>query len=61
MTSSERPDLSPEEVRRRRRAAELLGELMPTTTSDETGEGWGEKDGPSRDEDYLRDVPPHHG
>ena len=61
MSSSERPRLSKEEVERRRRAAELLGDLLPDTTSDETGEGWGERDTSSRDDDYLRDVPPHHG
>ena len=26
-----------------------------------TAEGWGEKESSSRDDDYLRDVPPHHG
>ncbi|MCW2788894.1 MAG: hypothetical protein JWQ91_636 [Aeromicrobium sp.] len=56
---SSRPD--PAERERRRRAAELLGDLMPSTTSDETDEGWSELGGTSRDEDYLRDVPPHHG
>jgi hypothetical protein len=62
MTSSERPTkLSKEERERRRRAAELLGDLLPDTTSDETAEGWNEKDTSSRDDDYLRDVPPHHG
>lgn len=62
MTSSERlGKLSKEERERRRRAAELLGDLLPDTTSDETDEGWGEKDRSSRDDDYLRDVPPHHG
>lgn len=62
MTSSEpRPKLSKDEVERRRRAAELLGELLPGTSRDETAEGWGEKDAASRDDDYLRDVPPHHG
>ena len=62
MTSSERRSkLSKEEVERRRRAAELLGDLLPDTTSDETAEGWGEKESSSRDDDYLRDVPPHHG
>jgi hypothetical protein len=62
MTSSERPaKLSKEERERRRRAAELLGDLLPDTTRDETAEGWGEKDSSSRDDDYLRDVPPHHG
>ncbi|MGZ5366611.1 hypothetical protein [Aeromicrobium sp.] len=46
---------------RQRRAAELLGDLMPTTTGDETPEGWNEKNGTSREEEFLRDVPPHHG
>lgn len=62
MTSSERPaKLSKHEVERRRRAAELLGDLLPDTTTDETAEGWGERASSSRDDDYLRDVPPHHG
>ena len=62
MTSSERrAKLSKEEVERRRRAAELLGDLLPDTTTDETAEGWGEKGSSSRDDEYLRDVPPHHG
>ena len=61
MTSSERPKLSKEEVERRRKAAELLGDLLPDTTRDESAEGWGEKDTSSRDDDYFRDVPPHHG
>ena len=58
MTSSG-PDARERE--RRRRAAELLGDLMPETTSDETDEGWGDRTGPSRDDELLRDVPPHHG
>jgi hypothetical protein len=58
MTSSG-PDAR--ELERRRRAAELLGDLTPSTTSDETDEGWGDRAAPSRDEDLLRDVPPHHG
>jgi len=58
MTSSA-PDARERE--RRRRAAELLGDVMPLTTSDETDEGWGDRAGSSRDEDFLRDVPPHHG
>ena len=61
--SSSRPEraLSKAEVERRRKAAELLGDLLPDTTSDETAEGWGERESSSRDDDYLRDVPPHHG
>lgn len=47
---------------RRARAARLLGDLMPSTTRDETAEGWGdEQRGTSRDEELRRDVPPHHG
>ncbi len=46
---------------RLRRAAELLGDLMPSTTSDESPEGWNERSGTSREEEFLRDVPPHHG
>jgi len=45
----------------RRRRAELLGELLPDTTSDETDEGWNEKEGDTRDDEMRRDVPPHHG
>lgn len=44
------------------RAARLLGDLMPSTTRDETSEGWGdETKGTSRDDELRRDVPPHHG
>lgn len=50
------------ERRRRERAARLLGDLMPSTTRDETAEGWGdERGGTSRDDELRRDVPPHHG
>jgi len=50
------------ERERRRRAAELLGDLMPDTTSDESDEGWSEKDeSGTRDDELRRDVPPHHG
>ena len=61
MTSSAPDTAAAVERERRRRAAELLGDLLPTTTSDETDEGWGEKAGTSRDDEFLRDVPPHHG
>ena len=44
------------------RAARLLGDLMPSTTRDESPEGWGDDaKGTSRDDELLRDVPPHHG
>lgn len=55
------PELSEEELARRRRAHELLGDLLPSSTTDDTDEGWGERPAPTSDEDYLRDVPPHHG
>jgi hypothetical protein len=58
MTSSG-PDAA--ERARRRRAAERLGELLPRMTTDETDEGWGERGSTSRDDELLRDVPPHHG
>jgi hypothetical protein len=50
-----------EKKARLKRAAELLGDILPTTTRDETPEGWNEKSGTSREEEFLRDVPPHHG
>ncbi|CAN5283301.1 hypothetical protein BH09ACT10_BH09ACT10_28040 [soil metagenome] len=34
---------------------------MPTATRDDTDEGWGERAASSRDDEMLRDVPPHHG
>jgi hypothetical protein len=58
--SSSTPD---EQARRARlrRAAALLGDVEPSTTRDETAEGWGERGTGSRDEELRRDVPPHHG
>jgi hypothetical protein len=49
------------ERERRRRAEKLLGDLLPDTTSDESDEGWNDKEGDSRDDEMRRDVPPHHG
>jgi len=57
MPSPER--ISKREAERRRRAAELLGDA--DTSADDTDEGWGERPAPTSDEEYLRDVPPHHG
>lgn len=56
MPSSE---LSKAEAARRRRAAELLGDA--DTSTDDSDEGWGEQAAPTSDEEYLKDVPPHHG
>jgi len=49
-----------QERERRRRAAELLGDLEPQMSRDETAEGWNEEGGTSREEQLVRDVPPHH-
>lgn len=59
MPSSE--PLTEREIARRKRAAELLGDLLPSTTTDDTDEGWGEQAAQISDEEFLRDVPPHHG
>jgi len=53
--------LTPRERARRKRAAELLGEVLPSVTGDDKPEGWNEQGPTSRDEELLRDVPPHHG
>lgn len=45
---------------RQRRAAALLGDLLPDTTSDEREPGEDRGKG-SRDADLLRDRPPHYG
>ena len=70
--SPDRPDAEAAraERERRRRAAELLGDLLPSTTSDERDPGdargsrraKGGTSAPSRrDDELMRDVPPHHG
>ena len=52
-----------DEQERRRRAARLLGDLLPDVTSDERDADPREAAGSaaSRDDDLRRDVPPHHG
>lgn len=65
-----------DEAARKRRAAALLGELLPSQTRDDladpddssTGKDWAEKDwagkdggDTSRDRQIADDVPPHHG
>ncbi len=44
-----------EQRRRRRDLDEVFGDVLPDTTSDEQGG----RD--RRDDEILRDVPPHHG
>ena len=53
------------EAERRRRRAEVFGEVLPETSTDERGETWNEADpggsGPDRSDEWLRrQVPPHH-
>ncbi|CAN5623279.1 hypothetical protein BH10ACT10_BH10ACT10_07880 [soil metagenome] len=47
---------------RRRRRAEVFGDALPDSTSDERGDGWSERE-PTEgsDEWFRRQVPPHHG
>ncbi|WP_229054929.1 hypothetical protein [Aeromicrobium sp. Leaf350] len=62
MADAEKATPSAEEARRARlrRAAELLGDLEPGGTRDDTDAGWGENPG-GNDDDLRRNVPPHHG
>ncbi|MEO6512050.1 MAG: hypothetical protein ABIO16_13710 [Nocardioides sp.] len=58
---SRTPDTSGrDEAERGRRLAEVFGDVLPETTSDERDEGSAEPDG-SRDAWYRDQVPPHHG
>lgn len=69
MADGHHPDESRTDAARRarlRRAAELLGDLTPSGTRDDTDAGWGEGWGESprsggNDDDLRRNVPPHHG
>jgi hypothetical protein len=47
---------------RKRRAARLLGDLLPSETTDDSPSGWGQHgDDSAREAQLRRDVPPHHG
>ena len=51
--------LTPEERdRRRRRLAEIFGDVLPEQTSDDKAEA---EPQPDDDERFRREVPPHHG
>lgn len=67
MTGAEEPDAAEEATKaaaeRRRRLAEVFGDVLPEQTSDDADADSGEPaaDGRARD-DWLRgEVPPHHG
>ncbi|HUQ54963.1 hypothetical protein [Lentzea sp.] len=61
MTKSDPPQPEPageDAVARRRRLAEVFGDVLPETTSDERGGGAGSDD---RESWYRENRPPHHG
>jgi len=58
-TPRERRRLS--EAERRRRLAEVFGDVLPETTSDERDQDSRASDEPARDAWYRDQVPPHHG
>lgn len=51
------------ERQRRRRLAEIFGEVLPETTSDERSEGPDRREGDQRETErwYRENRPPHHG
>lgn len=46
---------------RKRRLAEIFGDVLPSTTRDERGPGAGESGESANDAWLRRQVPPHHG
>ena len=50
------------EAARRRRLAEVFGDVLPDQTRDEVAEAGERRGSAERDDDWLRaQVPPHHG
>jgi hypothetical protein len=56
---SEEPLTPQEREERRRRLAEIFGEVLPEQTKDDAAEPDGQPEG--NDERIRREVPPHHG
>jgi hypothetical protein len=50
-----------DEVERKRRLAEVFGDVLPDTTSDEREQQSDAADESARDSWYRDQVPPHHG
>ncbi len=50
-----------DEVERKRRLAEVFGDVLPETTSDEREQQSDAADESARDAWYRDPVPPHHG
>ena len=59
MTKSDKPQPADDDaaLKRRRRLAEVFGDVLPETTSDERGAAPAE----DRDAWYTENRPPHHG
>ncbi len=58
MTDADEPKVDEPEWRRRRRLAEIFGDVLPETTRDERDEPTEKRSGDT----WLKDqVPPHHG
>ena len=64
----ERPESAPGKenansaAERRRRRAQVFGDVLPDGTSDERGDGWSEREPAEASDEWLRrQVPPHHG
>lgn len=58
---SEPEELTPEQrAARRRRLAEVFGDVLPEQTADDVADPE-ERSGGSSEEWLLRQVPPHHG
>jgi hypothetical protein len=63
-TAASRPELTPEQrAERRRRLAEVFGDVLPDQTTDEIGPDATDRNerGSAGDEWLRRQVPPHHG
>ncbi|MFD9734153.1 hypothetical protein [Umezawaea sp. NPDC059074] len=58
MTDQQEDDAVAAEAARRRRLAEVFGEVLPDTTSDERDPDQGDAD---RESWYRENRPPHHG
>ena len=55
-------DLTPKEkAARRRRLAEVFGEVIPEQTADDADESGGEGAEQAQEDWLKRQVPPHHG
>lgn len=49
-------------ARLRRLRAQAFGDVLPERSTDETEQGWGDRESGANDEEWLRrQVPPHHG